>query len=315
MNANDIVVVAADLAIAAGLGWWFFGPKKTTETALEGDAQTVRVTVHGGYSPNRIRARVGVPLRLVFDRQESGDCTSRVVFPDFGVSADLPAFAETTVELPPELPGEYGFACGMNMIHGVLTVEDCAGQPAGVVTAPDHHAESDDAETAIAERVDPAGPQTAAIVVDGGYHPHKILAHAGVPLRLVFDRQESGDCTSRVVFPDFGVSADLPAFAETTVDLPSLDAGHFGFSCGMQMVHGEIDVVVDGAPARSTDHAVSEANRPSSVIVPPVVRDGSAHPQPDGADSEAAERRAEIADLTRRVAVGAVLTLPRSSSA
>jgi hypothetical protein len=26
MNANDIAVVAADLAIAAGLGWWFFGP-------------------------------------------------------------------------------------------------------------------------------------------------------------------------------------------------------------------------------------------------------------------------------------------------
>ena len=126
MNANDIAVVAADLVIAAGLGWWFFGPRKTTETALEGDAQTVHVTVHGGYSPNRIRARAGVPLRLVFDRQESGDCTSRVIFPDFGVSAELPAFAETTVELPPEPPGEYGFACGMNMIHGVLSLAHLA---------------------------------------------------------------------------------------------------------------------------------------------------------------------------------------------
>lgn len=45
------------------------------------------------------------------------------------------------------------------------------------------------------------------------------------------------------------------------------------------------------------------------MIVPPVVRDSAARPaaEPDE-DSEAAERRAEIADLTRRVVVGAALT-------
>jgi Cu+-exporting ATPase len=41
------------------------------------------VTVKGGYSPDVSRARQGVRLELVFGRQESGDCTSRVVFPDF----------------------------------------------------------------------------------------------------------------------------------------------------------------------------------------------------------------------------------------
>ncbi len=124
MSASDIVVVAVDLMVAAGLGWWFFGPKKTTTSELEGGVQTVHVTVRGGYSPNRISARTGVPLRLVFDRQESGDCTSRVVFPDLGVSAELPAFAQTVVEIVPDAPGVYAFACGMNMNHGVLTVDD-----------------------------------------------------------------------------------------------------------------------------------------------------------------------------------------------
>lgn|GEM_PF-7001149 len=43
-----------------------------------------------------------------------------MVFPDFGATADLPAFGQATLELTPTAAGEYGFACGMNMIHGVL---------------------------------------------------------------------------------------------------------------------------------------------------------------------------------------------------
>jgi P-type Cu+ transporter len=35
----------------------------------------------------------------------------------------LPAFAKTTVELMPDRSGQFGFACGMNMVHGTLIVE------------------------------------------------------------------------------------------------------------------------------------------------------------------------------------------------
>ena len=48
-------------------------------------APEVKITVKGGYSPNTL-VREGTPVRLVFDRQEAGDCTSRVVFPDLGLS-------------------------------------------------------------------------------------------------------------------------------------------------------------------------------------------------------------------------------------
>jgi Cu+-exporting ATPase len=123
VGANDIVVVTVVVLAAAALGWWFFGPRRAATTAVGDGVQTVRVTVRGGYIPNRIQARAGVPIRLVFNRQESGDCTSRVVFPDIGVSADLPAFAETTVALPATQAGEYAFVCGMNMIHGLLAVD------------------------------------------------------------------------------------------------------------------------------------------------------------------------------------------------
>jgi Cu+-exporting ATPase len=114
----------AAAAATGGLWWFFFGPKRSRRAELRGDVQEVRVTVKGGYSPDLIRVRRGVPLRLVFDRQEAGDCTSRVVFSDFAVSRSLPAFATTAVELTPDRSGEFGFACGMNMVHGTLVVED-----------------------------------------------------------------------------------------------------------------------------------------------------------------------------------------------
>jgi Cu+-exporting ATPase len=275
VNASDVVVVAADVAVAAGLGWWFFGSKKTTDTAVDGGVQTVRVTIRGGYTPSRIRAQVGTPLRLVFDRQESGDCTSRVVFPDFGVSADLPAFTETTVEFSPTTVGDFGFACGMNMIHGVLTVEETGTEPGAEVVAFSDatHPGGAATETVTAQRSGPSRPPTATIIVGNGYHPSTILATAGVPLRLIFDRHDESACTDRVLMPALGIDAPLAAHTQTTVDLPPLEIGHYDFSCGMQMVHGQIDV--SAAAATTTT-----------------------------------ERDAEIADLGRRVAVGTVLTLP-----
>ncbi|MBN0043068.1 heavy metal translocating P-type ATPase [Streptomyces actuosus] len=123
MTGADLIVIVVVVVLAALLAWWFFGPEPTGEATGTGEGQQVTVTVRGGYAPSRIRVRAGRPLRLVFDRQESGDCSSKVVFPDFGISADLYPFSRTTVELAPTLPGSYGFACGMNMIHGTLLVE------------------------------------------------------------------------------------------------------------------------------------------------------------------------------------------------
>ena len=63
-----------------------------------------------------------MPLRLIFDRKEDGECSSHVVFSDFGVDLALPAFRTTTLTLHPDQPGEYPFACGMNMLHGTLRI-------------------------------------------------------------------------------------------------------------------------------------------------------------------------------------------------
>ncbi|WP_354637152.1 heavy metal translocating P-type ATPase [Kitasatospora camelliae] len=123
MGVADVIVVVAAGVLIGALGWFFFGPRRASSARLEGRVQRVDVTVRGGYKPDVIRLRQGVPAELVFDRQESGECTSRVVFPDLRVSAALPAFQRTTVSLVPAEAGSFGFACGMNMIHGTLLVE------------------------------------------------------------------------------------------------------------------------------------------------------------------------------------------------
>ncbi len=131
MNVADVVVVVAAVLLSAGLWRFFFGAKEASRAELRDGVQEVTVTVKGGYSPDRVEVRQGVPVRLVFDRQETGDCTSRVVFSDFGINRSLPAYATTAVELLPEHVGEFGFACGMNMVHGTLVVVD-DGHDSGV---------------------------------------------------------------------------------------------------------------------------------------------------------------------------------------
>jgi plastocyanin domain-containing protein len=85
--------------------------------------QEVRVVVKGGYTPDTIVVRAGQPVRLQFYRDETADCSERVVFDDFGIDAALPAFQTTTIEFTPDEPGEFRFRCGMNMLKGLLVVE------------------------------------------------------------------------------------------------------------------------------------------------------------------------------------------------
>ena len=125
----SIFSTVAALVVAAALTWlvlrFFFGTQKATAGAMDasGERQSATITVKGGYSPAVVSMRAGTPITLAFDRQETGECTSHVVFADLGLDAMLPGNATTDVELPALPPGEYPFACGMNMVHGMLKVE------------------------------------------------------------------------------------------------------------------------------------------------------------------------------------------------
>lgn len=120
MQALIAIIVA--LAVTVAVLWFFFAPRKAFRARIDNGVQEAVVEVKGGYSPAVIEAEAGLPLRLIFDRKEDGECSSHVVFSDFGVDLALPPFRTTTLTIHPDRPGEYGFACGMNMLHGTLRV-------------------------------------------------------------------------------------------------------------------------------------------------------------------------------------------------
>lgn len=130
---NAIIVVDA-VALTVFLGWYFFAPRASKRAVVDGDAQVQTITVRGGYSPSLVDVMQGVPVRLLFDRQETGDCSSRVVFPDFKVNQSLPAYATTAVEFVPHELGDFEFACGMNMAHGTVKVVAGSGSGPGTAT-------------------------------------------------------------------------------------------------------------------------------------------------------------------------------------
>lgn len=125
MSATDWMVIVAGLAAIAWINWYFFLAERQTATAEvgAGGVQEVSITVHGGYDPAEVRLKKGVPVRLVFERQETSGCSEEVVLPDFGIRKFLPAFQKTTVELTPDRAGSFEFTCGMSMLRGRLVVE------------------------------------------------------------------------------------------------------------------------------------------------------------------------------------------------
>jgi plastocyanin domain-containing protein len=125
-------VTSAQLAVtalgAAAIVWvlWYFlfsRGKPVGATTSAGGVQEVRVTVKGGYTPDTIVVQAGQPVRLQFYRDETADCSERVVFEELGIDQPLPAFQTTAIEFTPDKPGEYPFRCGMNMLKGLLVVE------------------------------------------------------------------------------------------------------------------------------------------------------------------------------------------------
>jgi Cu+-exporting ATPase len=246
----ELVVTAGGLVAILALAWFFFGTRRSAVSEVRDGVQEVDVTVSGGYSPNLIRVREGVPLRINFDRRETGECTSRVVFPDFAINAALPAYERTGVELVPDRAGEYGFACGMNMVHGTLLVEAPPAETAGGAAL---------GEDAVAN-----GEECSVDLEIRGMH-----------------------CASCVRTVEQAL-AGVPGVADASVNFGVERASVTYDSAQAEIVDLERAVSESGYEAREHAEAIGgHAGR-----------------------SEDLEREAELRDLQRRVAIGAILTAP-----
>ncbi|MFQ6037217.1 MAG: cupredoxin domain-containing protein [Candidatus Aminicenantales bacterium] len=121
---EKLLVSAIGILMIILVNWYFLFSKRKAVSAGMGSPgiQEVQVVVKGGYDPDVIVVKKGIPVRLHFYRDETADCSDTIVFGDFNIRKPLPAFQTTTIELRPEKEGEYPFTCGMGMLRGKLIV-------------------------------------------------------------------------------------------------------------------------------------------------------------------------------------------------
>ena len=140
MTAGQLVVSVLGLAAIVWVLWFFLFARRAATVARQmRGVQEIAITVKGGYSPDTILVQAGKPVRLLFYRDETADCSDRVVFEHFSINARLPAFETTAIEFTPTEPGEYPFRCGMSMLKGLLVVEPAgAGRRTAASPHPSH---------------------------------------------------------------------------------------------------------------------------------------------------------------------------------
>lgn len=80
-------------------------------------AVTVSVT-EKGFEPDVVEVKKGVPVRITFIRKTDKTCATDVVFPEFGITRNLPMNEPVVIEITPQKSGAVVFACGMSMIRG-----------------------------------------------------------------------------------------------------------------------------------------------------------------------------------------------------
>lgn len=86
--------------------------------------QEVDIVVDRGYRPDRIRARAGVPIRLIFHRLDDDPCFERVVFSAPRLDRYLSESDVTVVDLPGQATGEVRFTCGLGRYRGRIEISD-----------------------------------------------------------------------------------------------------------------------------------------------------------------------------------------------
>ncbi len=121
MGIDELLVAAFSIG-GIGFTYWFFLMKKDDATVVV-MANSVDITVEGGYSPNVISIPKGKTTTINFIRHDQSSCLEEVVLPEFKIRRHLPLNKTTSIQITPKKNGTYEMSCGMNMFHGKIIVE------------------------------------------------------------------------------------------------------------------------------------------------------------------------------------------------
>jgi plastocyanin domain-containing protein len=96
-------------------------PASATGPAAKG---AIEVSVTGeGFVPASIKVKAGQPVTLVVTRKTDRTCATEIVIKDQGINQKLPLNQPVVVAFTPNKAGQLRYACGMDMISGVIVVE------------------------------------------------------------------------------------------------------------------------------------------------------------------------------------------------
>lgn len=119
-NKFAFLVICAAFIFAAGTN---VNAQRTRKPAAV-KTQNARVeVVAGGYQPEELKLKKGVPARVTFVRKTEDECGEEVVFPDYNIRRKLPLNKPVIVAFTPRKSGSFNFACGMDMMRGKVIVQ------------------------------------------------------------------------------------------------------------------------------------------------------------------------------------------------
>jgi plastocyanin domain-containing protein len=98
--------------------------KPTATPAGKNGIRTVELTVTSkGFEPADVKVKAGHPVRLVVTRKTDKTCATEIILDDLGVNQPLPLDTPVTVEFTPSESGTLRYACAMDHISGIVTIQ------------------------------------------------------------------------------------------------------------------------------------------------------------------------------------------------
>jgi len=125
MIKQTLAALAAAFAVAAlPAAATEAAPTAAAPAAKPAAAKVIEMTVTSeGYVPDKIHVAKGEKVRLQITRKTDKTCATEIVIKDLGINQPLPLNKLVTVEFTPKKSGQLKYACGMDMISGILFVD------------------------------------------------------------------------------------------------------------------------------------------------------------------------------------------------
>ncbi|MBI5710212.1 MAG: cupredoxin domain-containing protein [Candidatus Eisenbacteria bacterium] len=95
----------------------------TAGDAKSGEQRIAISVTRKGFEPATVKVQAGRPVVLVVTRRVEKTCATEMMIKDHQIRQALPLNKPVEIRFTPGKPGKLRYACGMDMLAGVLVVE------------------------------------------------------------------------------------------------------------------------------------------------------------------------------------------------